>query len=264
MAIKVRSDEIKHALSIRHHDDSFFTEVKNGPTHTASELLIMDAVAVAKSWAHPCITGYEIKVARQDFMRDEKWYGYLDYCNKFSFVCPKGLILPEELPDHVGLIYYNPEKKCLTMKKKPVMREIDIKKVYDMLYYLVICKLDNERHPFFKNTAEKMIAWIDNKKQTYTSGLMVTSKMLEELGNLREQLATSNRKLEWDTNARKELDSIKTILRDAGINTNSYRLEDELKQALAQGTPPMLEKAVLQIKNNADILINMLSKPKEV
>lgn len=79
---KVRADMIKAALAIRHKEDSFFTEVRNGPA-VANELLILDAVAFKRSWANPCITGYEIKVSRSDFLADEKWRGYLMYCNQW-------------------------------------------------------------------------------------------------------------------------------------------------------------------------------------
>jgi hypothetical protein len=47
------------------------TEVKNGPTQWGKHYR-MDAVAIKKSWANPCITCYEVKVDRQDFLRDEK------------------------------------------------------------------------------------------------------------------------------------------------------------------------------------------------
>lgn len=48
---------------------------------------------------------YEFKVNRYDFLNDKKWQNYLEYCNKLIFVCPKGIINPDELPKGIGLIY---------------------------------------------------------------------------------------------------------------------------------------------------------------
>lgn len=51
------------------------------------------------------VRGYEIKTSRSDFLGDKKWKEYLEYCGKFYFVCPAGMIKPEELDKEIGLIY---------------------------------------------------------------------------------------------------------------------------------------------------------------
>ncbi|MCL6443133.1 MAG: hypothetical protein K6T83_06715 [Alicyclobacillus sp.] len=103
--MKVTESIVLHALAKRHAEkDVWFTHVKNGPTHYANpgELAILDGVAIAKSWAHPTIRGYEVKVDRGDFLRDNKWPKYLEMCHELSFVCPPGVIEPEEVADGVG------------------------------------------------------------------------------------------------------------------------------------------------------------------
>lgn len=51
------------------------------------------------------ITIFEFKSGKQDFKTDNKWQNYLKYCNKFIFVCPKGVILESDLPKGIGLYY---------------------------------------------------------------------------------------------------------------------------------------------------------------
>jgi len=54
------------------------------------------------------IRGYEFKVNRADYFNDirkGKWKKYLPYCNTFSFVCPKGLINTNEVPEGIGLLW---------------------------------------------------------------------------------------------------------------------------------------------------------------
>lgn len=58
-------------------------------------------IDTSKRW----IRGFEIKVTRSDFLRDEKWYEYTQFCSSLSIVCPEGLIMKEEVPRPFGLLY---------------------------------------------------------------------------------------------------------------------------------------------------------------
>lgn len=49
--------------------------------------------------------GFEIKVSRSDFLRDEKWHMYSEFCSSLSIACPEGLLAKEEVPDPFGLLY---------------------------------------------------------------------------------------------------------------------------------------------------------------
>lgn len=108
MAQKVTSTDIKLALKEFHNGKPsyFITECKTCSTYFPDPqgLLKFDGLAITKSYTKPNIIGYEIKVSRNDFLQDNKWHLYLQYCNEFYFVVPKGLVKKEELPDHVGLI----------------------------------------------------------------------------------------------------------------------------------------------------------------
>ena len=121
MKEKVTSTDIKRALAEKHWRDFFLTEVKSGPTQLAvpGDLKILDGLAIRKSWTAPCFTGYEVKISRSDFLRDAKFYTYEELCNCLYIVCPKGMIERTELPESVGLMYYDPEKKTITTRKKP-------------------------------------------------------------------------------------------------------------------------------------------------
>ena len=61
-----------------------------------------------KTWT---VRGYEVKMSRADFLRDEKWTSYLPNFHFFWFAIPEpGIILPEELPDGIGLLTLNYKK----------------------------------------------------------------------------------------------------------------------------------------------------------
>jgi len=130
----ITSSDIERLLADRHTKDVFVPQCKDGPSWGGG-LCILDAWAMKKSWAHPLTTGYEIKVSRQDFLRDAKWPEYLGYCNEFYFVCPPELIQPSELPPEVGLLWTSKNVKMLYLKKKSPYRKVNVP---DELYRYIL------------------------------------------------------------------------------------------------------------------------------
>lgn len=51
------------------------------------------------------VRGFEIKMSRGDFRRDQKWQEYSEFCSALSIVCPHGLIRKEEVEAPFGLLY---------------------------------------------------------------------------------------------------------------------------------------------------------------
>jgi len=248
---KVREADILKALSKKHdQNDAFFTHVKNGRTQAAQtgELAIIDAVAIAKSWARPVIRGYEVKVERSDFLRDIKWHKYFDMCHEFSFVCPVGMIQPEELPAEAGLIYYNPEKQSLYTKKKSVYRSIEMP--VDMLWYIIISQAKSDRHPFYSSTREYLQAWVEDKEDRQKLGGWVS----EKLQRIAEKIPTLERSLEREKatheTTRDIVDKANKVLRPYGIQLSTWgSWSEELSKLLQAGGAPNLQKALQLAKS---------------
>ncbi|MEN1969000.1 MmcB family DNA repair protein [Lentibacillus sp. N15] len=258
---KVKAHEIKHALAKKHErtQDFFLTEVKNGPTHISKELYIMDGMAIKKSWVNPMITGYEIKVSRSDFLADEKWGAYKNYCHRLDFVVPNGLIKPEELPDDIGLIYYNPEKKTLTTRRKGRIRDIEMP--YEMLYYIIMNRLDNVQHPFFTTKREYFEEYIRGKLNSQQLGREVNSKLIDEVARLESEnmsLKRENEKLNENSETVKE---IAKVLRKHGFNFRyRWKFAEDIDQALSTALPPHLERGLRDIKAISDRLYDNITK----
>ena len=186
--IGVTASEIKGALAKKHHRDFFMSEVKSGSTWNTpvGNLMILDGLAIAKSWTNPCFTGYEIKISRSDFLRDAKFYTYEILVNCLYIVCPKGMIDRKEVPESVGLMYYDPEKKTITTKKKAIYRKIEYSA--DMLLYIIYCRLDSDRYPFHESREAYFREWVENKRSNKELGRAVRSKMVDELYRLEREL----------------------------------------------------------------------------
>jgi len=138
---------ILNALRQKHSDDVFVSECKNGATYTPQEsLLMLDAWVLKKTWNPVTSIGYEVKVSRSDFKNDEKWEGYLPYCHHFYFVCPSGLILPEELPQNIGLMYLTKTGNKLITKKLSVRRDVELPRFVNLLLYVLMCRCSLRTH----------------------------------------------------------------------------------------------------------------------
>lgn len=248
---KARADLILRQIAKRHAKDFFMTEVKDGPTWTASHLRL-DAVAIKKSWTHACITGYEVKVERQDFLRDDKWPGYRSMCHRLYFACPEGLIKLEELPEDIGLIWYSSERDTIWTKRTAAFREIEIP--WQMLYYVCICRLDSDRHPFFSDKRDFLEAWVKDKQERRFLGAFIGSKMAKEVEDLGEQVRDLRWRVEANSNAEQELRRAKEIMRKAGVRVGIDWLDD-LEEVLNSKVPPhilneleAIERSVQRIK----------------
>ena len=89
------------------------------PEYTWKDLRI-DAliVDIRKRW----IRGFEVKVNRGDFLRDDKWMLYSEFCSSLSVVCPENIVMPEEIKKPYGLLWIMEERygHRLVWKKKPM------------------------------------------------------------------------------------------------------------------------------------------------
>jgi hypothetical protein len=168
----VTAREIEKLLAVRHNLDVFVPQCKTGASYGYG-LSIMDAWAMKKSWAHPCAFGYEIKVARSDFLKDNKWMAYLDYCNCFSFVCLPGLIAKEELPPNVGLLWVASTGSTLTTKRKAAYRDIQIPD--ELFRYILMSRvrIDDEK----VSNIEHWKAWLADKEEKRDIGVRCSKKL---------------------------------------------------------------------------------------
>lgn len=159
------AEKIKSLLAEKHFDDIFFTEVKNGPTWAASQLLKLDAWVLPKTYAPLHTIGYEIKVSRSDFEQDQKWVDYLPLCHRFYFVCPGGLIRSYELPPDVGLIWVSSTGRLIT-KKAATQREPDLKRLNALLIYVLMCRTEqNKQEPYDAIQGKKKVVENAEAKQ---------------------------------------------------------------------------------------------------
>jgi len=187
----MKSIDIKLALRNRHRDDFFLCECKTGSTWFDDNLGIIDALAVKKSWVNPTITAYEIKVSTTDFKNDTKWIKYMKVCDCFYFACPKGLITKKDIQvisennPGVGLVYINDAGVARTVIKA-LHRHVPTNP--DLLMYIIMNRLDSDRHPFHSTKADYYKDWLADKISNERLGLQVGRKLTSKLEVLENQI----------------------------------------------------------------------------
>lgn len=245
----MNSTQIAVALRKKHTDDFFITECKNGPSQLVSNFLKMDAVAIKKSWANPCVTVYEIKVTRADFLRDIKWPLYLGYCNRFYFACPSGLIQLADIDDpRVGLIWVNENGNCITKKSVPT-RATNIPS--EFFQYVIFSKLDSDRIPFYSDHKEYIRAFIEDKKTARALSYSFSSALIKKCTDLEEKMR------DYGDNAFKvdKFNELTNVLRENGhygINT------DELVKLFLSAKKERMRDVMFQrLKDLAEQIIEL-------
>ncbi len=257
MTLKVKAHQIKNALSKKHRDDFFLTEVKNGPSWSGNNLLILDALAIKKSWSKPCITGYEIKVDRGDFLRDQKYVHYLQYCHKFSFVCPKGLIKPDELDPAIGLIWYNPETGGLHSRRAAVYRPME-QLPETLLMYIIMSRLESDRHPFFSDKREFFEEWLQDKRDRRELGWKVQNKLMTQIKDAEKRAREAEAKADGLEHKANKYEKLIELLRTAGVNTHGWRWEEDLIERLKSGSGKHVQMVVDNIVRQLESLQKMV------
>lgn len=210
---KTTSRDIKMALAKYHPNDFFISECKTDSTYFAGPqgLLIFDGLAVTRSYTGPCITGYEIKISRSDFQRDNKYHLYLQYCNEFYFVVPAGLL----------------------KKKRALYRQIE--EPVGIYKYIIYSRLEQDRTPFYEERADYAKAYIEDKAKKQAIGRQLGSKMAKELAEAYCRLAVLKEK----EDRLELLDSLINVMNKNGICCRSQGgYVEKLDEALKIGAVP--------------------------
>ena len=137
--MKTTAATLLNLLKNRHSKDVCVQECKNGPTWTSSRVKKFDLWVMKKSYTKPMTWIYEVKISRQDFLRDDKWQTYLPYCSDLYFVAPIGIINVAEVPEEAGILVSSKNGVRLYCKKKAPHRNIEIPaSVYKYIFIIGI------------------------------------------------------------------------------------------------------------------------------
>ncbi len=255
---KITAHNILDLLATRHSEDVFVPECKSGPTWNGPHLR-MDAWAMKRSWARPVVWGYEIKVSRADFLKDDKWPQYLPYCNEFYFVTVPGVCEKAELPEHVGLLVTSANGSRLMTKRKAVYRDVTISE--DLWRYLLICRTKVTKENSSQDRADFWAEWLRRKGELKDVGWRVSRRLKDLVDEQITKVELENKKLEAQN---KDYEDIKKTLLQLGIQpgtyeAKAYRVSQKVRE-LQRVVPPHLKHCLQNAEKDIHTLISQLEE----
>lgn len=156
-----------------------------------------------------------------------------------------------ELPNDIGLMYYNPTTRVLTTKKKAIHRKIEING--DMMLYIIMNRLDSDRLPFYSSKVEYWKDWLASKIDNRELGYHVQGKLIEQIKNLEKE----NKRYGIFKDECDKYDKIVKVIQKHGINT-WYNVAEDLDAALSRPYPAEVDT----IRNQLDTVIKEIDKLK--
>jgi hypothetical protein len=235
--------DIDKALAVRHKDDLYVPECKTGQTLKGSHRRL-DAWVMARSYSPFRTIGYEIKVDRGDFVQDQKWVEYLDYCHYFYFVCPAGLIKSHELPDDAGLLWMTPSGR-LHDKKRATRREPDADKLRSILVYVLMSRCRVGSPADMANGGVSSFATTPQEKLSLRRSSVEAAAARKELasfvsGHVRQVWNDAAERLREARDIERSADDVRALLAEHGIRLDDpvlrYRARAKLSDALGIST----------------------------
>lgn len=182
-------------LALRHSDAVFVPECKDGPTQTRAHLRL-DAWVLAKTWSPITTIGYEIKVDRADWRRDNKLHNYMPLCHLLYVVAPKGVVPIEELPQGVGLLEPVGASGRLQARRKAARREIQLPA--ELMVYVLMCRTRITREngdPTDRNwRVEQLREWVNGKEERRSLSYAVSHKIRAVFDDQENRLSEERRR----------------------------------------------------------------------
>lgn len=202
---------LEELLEERHAKDVYVGECKTGSSWDGCQRL--DAWVLVKTWS-PCTTiGYEVKRTRSDFLRDQKWQGYLPMCHLFYFVTPRGVVQPEELPADCGLMWAAGRR--LLTKRAAVRREPDPEALVRLMTYVLMSRTRIVGDMWEANrtatTLDVWRKWLDEKKERRHVGHVASQRIRRLLEEAQREARRARLQAE-------QYEDIKRVLQELGFS----------------------------------------------
>lgn len=248
--------DLLQLLRDKHREDVFVDEC----VVSRRSMRRLDAWVLKTTWSPVTMVGYEIKAARGDFLRDDKWPAYLPVCNLFYFVTtgPDIIKIPE-VPEGCGLMYSTRKGTRLYTKVKASRREA---KLPANLMATVLMNRAKILEPYFsargqrqrrgeaieRTRAERLDEWeewLEENRRAKHVGYRVSGwladtarRTAEENKQLREKL------VRWGT--------FRALLLKHGVDPEASEWQSGQRLAEAIGViPPRLER---DLRHHAKLL----------
>lgn len=266
IVVAITAATLLNLLLKRHTEDVCIPECKSGASWSSSKTRIFDLWTMKKSYSKPMTCIYEIKVSRQDFLRDDKWQTYLPYCTDFYFVAPAGIIDPSEVPADAGLLLSSKTGTRLFCKKKAPHRNVEIPISLFKYVLMTRSKIVASTYTNTDNGKDMQAfwqGWLEKKDVKQQLGYHVSRKIRKLYAENIEQVRVRQEQLDGRL---EKLETVRIILKELGFDEKNlgWNYRDKVCDRIAEinaGIPEKdiikhLENAVANLKNTINVIQN--------
>lgn len=259
----INADMILSLLLKKHTKDVCVPECKAGASWSAAKTPRFDLWAMKRSYTKPMTWIYEIKVSRQDFLKDDKWQSYLPYCTDFYFVAPTGIIDVAEVPEQAGLLLTSKAGTKLYCKKKASHRNV---RIPDSVFkYILMSRSEIINSTYASNgklnKKQYFQQWLADKKENQELGYNVSRKIRQMYDKNVMMVSANQKNIEYRII---KIEKAEKILEALGFNIKNlgYNYEQKIRDRVSEineGFPEKnvinhLELAILNLKNTIEII----------
>ena len=256
---KMTASQIVSVLAAKHLDDVFVPECNLGSAWARCGR--MDAWAMKKSWSDPVTWGYEVKVSRSDFLNDDKWRQYMDHCHEFYWVCPWGLIQPNEVGEGAGLMWVTRTGTRAIRKVKAVRRDIGFSELVFRYVLMSRAQIVRDMHESNRMTErEYWENWLERREVDRAFGERLGRTIREVVEKEVLAVRAENERLK---KKHSDYDDIRNVLEELGIDPErppmTWGLRRRVREA-REAVPPALMNSLRSIRSEAKRLEQRLEE----
>lgn len=220
-------------LAQKHGKDVFVPECNLGSSWNRCRR--MDAWAMRRSWADPVTWGYEIKVSRSDFLDDDKWHEYLEHCNEFYWVCPWGLIQPNEVGEGAGLMWVTKTGTRIIRKVKATRRDVGFSELVFRYVLMSRAQIVRDMHESNRiSDRNHWENWLERREIDHAFGSRV-GKAIRETVN--EEVLKARRENERLQKKHQQYEDVRRVLEEMDIDPeqppSTWALRRKVEEARA-------------------------------
>ncbi|MFW6312811.1 MAG: MmcB family DNA repair protein [Spirochaetota bacterium] len=258
--------QILDLIASKHSEDVFVPECKDGATIFGSHFRL-DAWAMKRSWANPMTTGYEIKVSRSDFLRDDKIPAYADLCNRLYLVAPAGVIDPSELPDFCGLLVPASTGTRLFTKRKAPYRKIEEPALLYKYLLMSRATITPSRYAYHVAGSDRSYweRWIETREADREFGRRLGGAIREAFDREVTRVQEINKNVRREN---EKLAEIREVLDDMGLSPRDYwSLKENVQrriEAVRSGITGDMREALEQAKRTSRVLAERIEQLEQV
>lgn len=253
--MSITAEAINSIMAKKHSSDVYVPECNTGSASKGG-IHRFDAWVLKSTWSPVTTVGYEFKVSRSDFLNDKKWPMYLPLCNEFSWVCPYGLIQPNEVSEGCGLMYLSKNGNRVYTKIKAPRRTIE--PPWQLLVYVLMSRasIDGQQIPqLVQSSTQYWNQWLEHKKENRFLGSRVNQRLRDIVNTYHHDVLRMQDEVG-------RLESVDKALKNLGIDISdlsTYQAVEKVEKLVVgelatNVNAARMEKAARSLNNAAEVI----------